>query len=192
MDAAIIDFGQEYNIDPGIVQAILCVENRDLKGLDYMDRPRIRFELHVFEGRHKASNYGEFFRIGPKRYFDHYYKLGNVESYVHSSQENEHVALSIARVLDDFAALESIGIGVGQIMGFNYASVGYESAYDMYFAAFDESNQYKMFTEFLKTKTGLIAALSSLDYTKITTIYNGTGNIEAYKKKLIECHNKFK
>lgn len=82
------------------------------------------------------------------------------------------------------AAYQSISMGTYQIMGFNHALCGHQSAKQM-FDAFCESETYQLsaFVAFLNKK-GLDKAIREGDFAKVEAIYNGGGLNGAYATKM--------
>ena len=73
------------------------------------------------------------------------------------------------------AAFESCSWGIGQIMGFNYASCGYNSAEEMVDAfSDDEDKQLEAMIMFVKNN-GIAEALKNHDWHTVARKYNGAG-----------------
>lgn len=96
------------------------------------------------------------------------------------------VSFRDALALNRKAALECSSWGYGQIMGFNHAVVGYESAEAMVEAfRLSVAAQIRAVMEFLINR-GLAAALRGLDAQRIAEVYNGSGYaVNAYDIKLM-------
>ena len=99
----------------------------------------------------------------------------------------EYMRLSIARSIDDSAALKSCSWGQFQIMGGHYADLGYPSVQDFVEQMqTSESLQLEAFIRFIEWKSGtidskkitLLDALRSQNWHAVFTLYNGT----AYKR----------
>lgn len=72
------------------------------------------------------------------------------------------------------AAFRSISSGVGQIMGENYAAMGFPSAESLYdFGLASEANQIDLMVRFIHTKPALVKAVHEDDVTGIAYYYNG-------------------
>jgi hypothetical protein len=105
-----------------------------------------------------------------------------------TGQDAEWAAFEIARNLDETAAMRSISMGASQIMGFNHATIGYDSARAMFdrFSA-DERFHVLGFFDFVKgagTTSAMLEALRRGDYERFATGYNGAGNAMAYAGKI--------
>lgn len=191
MESLVADFAQQYELDQKFLQSVLCVESSGARPFGYNNYPILRFELHEFARRasnqEDASKISYYFAFGKNKNLQHYYVFDNVYADIHSSQENEVIALTIARTINEKAALESTSYGVAQIMGFNHKRVGYASVKEMYEASFLPENQYRMFFNFITTNKSLLEAIKNQDIESFIKMYNGPGLIELYKKKFLRC-----
>jgi N-acetylmuramidase len=106
--------------------------------------------------------------------------------------QQEQARLHQAIALDRYAAFRSASWGKFQIMGFNYAMVGFNSANEFVEAMDkDERTQLLAFVEFVK-KSGLTAALRNHDWATFARGYNGAGYAQnAYDVKLASAYAKF-
>lgn len=97
----------------------------------------------------------------------------------YSSQNGEWERLQRAMTLDATCALLSASWGVFQVMGFNYAMMGYPDVQNMVSDfQISEQNQLAAECKLLMAQPKLMTALRSLDFENIARIYNGS----AYKK----------
>lgn len=81
--------------------------------------------------------------------------------------------------IDREHAIQSISIGIGQVMGENYKRLGYSSAVAMLQAATDSfDNQVEQMLKFIATDNRLVVAANNYDYETFGRIYNGPN----YKK----------
>lgn len=195
MQTLIYNFANENDLDADFLNAILCVETSGGSAFGYKHYPVMRFELNEFIKRvpeDLASQVPHYFGFGTKKNLHQYYIFGGIRTHIHSTQENEFIAFTIARTIDETSAFESTSYGVAQIMGFNYKRVGYLSAKEMYEAAFVEENQYKMFFAFLKSNSDLIKSVRDKDIDSFIKMYNGVGLESLYKNKFNNCMDKIK
>lgn len=192
---------REVRIEPGAGVAVLCVESSG-KGFGADGRLKIRFENHIFWqrwGRSSEQNTKVFerhFRFdAQKKWQKHEFRTaGEPWTPVHRSQSSEWEALAVARVLDETQALCSISMGAPQLMGFNYASAGYQTVEEM-FAAFchpqsGERDQILGLFDFIKgpgEASPMIAALQRRDFVAFAGRYNGPGQAIVYAER-IEKH----
>lgn len=103
-----------------------------------------------------------------------------------------YALLERAIKLNRDAAFQSISIGTYQIMGFNHAICGHQTAEGM-FNAFCESELYQLsaLAGFLTNK-GLLPAIRARDFAKVETIYNGGGLKGAYAKHMRQESDKLR
>lgn len=94
-------------------------------------------------------------------------------------QEAEWVAFNDAFKLNPNAALESTSIGMMQVMGFHWQSLGFKSCGEMWdYAKKSEKNQVEIAIRFIKLRPILDKALKTRNWATFAYYYNGTG----YKK----------
>jgi hypothetical protein len=166
--------------------AVLQIESGG-RGFASDGRMMIRFENHVFYDQWGQANPGRFnqhFKFDPvRRWTGHQFRKSATGAWQsqHSGQGNEHEVLEFARGLDDSAALQSISMGIAQIMGFHYRSQGFSSPREMFdtFSGAIRPQLDGMFT-FIENKRICIEGLREGDYTKFATGYNGAGKAAQY------------
>ena len=142
-------------VEEAVLAAVLIAESSGT-GYGNDGKLKIRFEPHIFEGY-----------------------TGKSVADTHSNQAAEYAAFENARKLDENAAYLSISMGAAQIMGFNHASVGYETPRAM-FEAFSgsEEKQLQGLFGFVASHPNLIKAAKAHDWASFAKGYNGPG----YKK----------
>lgn len=164
---------KEYGVDARALAAVFKVESGG-RGFE-RGRLMIRFEPRVFKGlsggkivllpgMSAATDKEGFKRRG--------------------GQDDEWAALAKAsQVGGEEIALQSTSFGLPQIMGFNYAMLGYTSAKEL-FEAFKtgEEEQKVAVLRFLKRKK-LIEAINHQEWAKVERSYNGRSD-GVYAKKL--------
>lgn len=170
----------ETEADPAALWAILAVETR---GFGYLPdrRPQILFERHVF---HKRTG-GRFSAGHPD--------ISNAVAGGYKGGALEYPRLKQAMALDRDAALESASWGLGQVMGFNAASIGYASAQEMVDAFKDgEDAQLAGCVDFITGKPALKKAFKERDWAKVAFFYNGkTFAKNAYDVKLANFYAQY-
>ena len=90
---------------------------------------------------------------------------------------------------DENAAYESISMGMGQIMGFNYADAGYNSAKEMYddFSTGNEEQIRGMVTFISNYNNGkALQALQDGNLESFISQYNGSGMVDTYKNSMLQ------
>ena len=171
-------------VDPNVLASVIIVES---SGSGFVDgKLKIRFENHIFVDR---AGYSDLFAYNSnKRWTGHKYKENSNDSWanVHTGhQKSEYAAFEFAKTLDPEAAYQSISMGMGQIMGFNYKAAGYNSAKEM-FDDFNEghSQQINGMVTFIENYNGgkALSALQNSDYRTFVRYYNGSGQVDAYTK----------
>jgi uncharacterized protein YgiM (DUF1202 family) len=177
-----------HGIDVGCAVAVLCVESAG-KGFEQnnADRMIIRFENHKFWsfwGKRQAEKFSQHFRYSSAEpWKGHQWRSAATDPWedFHGSQAAEWNVLEFARGLDDTAALKSISMGAPQIMGFNFASMGFASVQDM-FEKFSKDIRYHIigFFDFLAATKPMLGALKEHDFAGFATLYNGLGQAQKY------------
>jgi hypothetical protein len=184
----------ETGISPASAVGVLCVESNG-QGMTDSGRLIIRFENHVFWDRWGKPHEDAFrahFTFDPvKRWTKQRYRTGPSAAWKTShgvGQDAEWEAFGIARRLDESAAMQSISMGAPQIMGFNHATIGYDSAREMFdrFAA-DERYHILGLFDFVKgggSTSRMLEALRREQFDQFATYYNGNGQAAAYGAKI--------
>jgi len=177
----------KIGIDPAVAVAVVSVESGG-RGVGPDGRMIIRFENHVFWslwGKANPDAYNALFAFNPppgKSYQGHKYRANPNAPWqdVHASQASEWDAFRIASNLNANAARQSISMGLAQIMGFNFKTVGYDSVEAMFEAyAADERWQLLGLFSYIVSR-GLVARLQQGDYVGFALGYNGKGQEQFY------------
>ena len=153
----------------------------------------IRFEVHIFWSRWGQNNpdafnqYFTFDRSSPANGWKGHMFRPNASSPwqgFHGNQALEYQVLTIARALDDTAALSSISMGAPQVMGFNFRRLGYDSVQSMFYQFSRSANAQLLamfdFVRGTSSSSPAIDALKNRDYLTFANIYNGPANAQAY------------
>ena len=157
----------------------------------------IRFENHVFFDRWGKANpdvFARHFRFdAAARWKGHEFRPSTDQPWraCHGKQAGEWEVFSFAEGLDRRAARMSISMGLPQVMGFNFAALGFPGVDEM-FAAFSdpaagERAQVVGMFDFVKgprTTSPMLEALRARDWVAFAKRYNGTGQAEAYGARL--------
>ena len=171
-------------IDPNVALAILDVE---AGGEGFVDgKLTIRFEAHIFQRElRNEARFRQAFQIAddkpwanPQWMKDSTGDLAQIHT---GNQRTEYRALELASQIDAEAAYRSISMGIAQIMGFNHARAGYESAEAMY-ADFSKSEAAQVlgFFNFVQSDPVLIRAIRERNWRGIARLYNGAGGVDVY------------
>ena len=181
---------QRLQIDPTLAAALLAAESSG-RGYGPDGRLLIRFENHIFYdqwGKNNQAQFFTYFRFDPnQRWLGHQWRAdpnGQWQELHSGSQAIEWQALTVARQLDEMSALQSISMGLAQIMGFNFSMIGYGSAQAM-FHAFQASaaDQIEGFFRFIEARR-LVDAVRTGDLRAFAVGYNGTGQADYYAQVL--------
>lgn len=160
--------------------SIYAINEVESKGKGFLDngKPVILFERHIMHRqlakvRHEGDDPAEL-----KRHADQLAAVNpalvNPKSGGYSGGTAEHQRLSMARLIDDTAALESASWGAFQIMGFQWQRLGYTSVQDFVAAmSAGESQQFDAFTRFIETDPVLHKALKARKWAEFAKLYNG-------------------
>ena len=91
-------------------------------------------------------------------------------------QSKEWEAFNNAFSINPDSAMQSTSIGLGQIMGFHYARLGYKTVGEMWDDAKKGlDRQIWQICKFIATDIKLQSALKAKDWDGVATIYNGSG-----------------
>lgn len=192
------------NIEPGVAVATLAIESGG-QAFGPDGRMIIRFENHVFYsqwGKNNQSKFGQHFAYNAgQTWTGHKWRPTPNEAWrpsnladFHGVQSREWDVLNFARTLDDTAAKMSISMGAPQIMGFNYALIGFASVQDM-FNAFraGERDQVIGFFDFVQNvSANAVKALQARDFKTFATYYNGSGQAVMYGNLIKASYDAFK
>jgi hypothetical protein len=180
-------------IDPAAAVAVLAVEAGG-RCFAADGRMIIRFENHLFHdqwGKKNPETFRKHFSFqADKRWTEHRWRPAANQPWreFHGSQDGEWQAFSFARSLDDTAAKLSISMGGPQIVGFNYATLGFESVHQMYDAfSAGERQQIIGFFDFVQgtgTTSRRVLALQQKDFTTFASLYNGPGQAAKYGSQI--------
>ena len=188
-------------ISPAAAVGVLCVESSG-QGMTDDGQLIIRFENHVFWDqwgkRHESDFRAHFAFDSAKRWTKQRYRASEADAWQTShgvGQRAEWEAFTIARALDESAAMQSISMGAPQIMGFNHAAIGYDSARAMFdrFVA-DERYHILGLFDFVKgggTTSRMLEALRREQFDQFATYYNGNGQAAAYGARIRSAASAF-
>ncbi|MEJ2735421.1 MAG: N-acetylmuramidase domain-containing protein, partial [Anaerolineae bacterium] len=148
----LIQVADLLGLDLAVATAVLSAQaNR--RGVARNGRLVIRFENHIFYekwGQHNEEAFRQHFRFGASRpWTKHQWRPHPDDDWrdCHRNQRAEWEVFDFACTLDETAAKLSVGQGLAQMMGFNYASIGYESVGHM-FDALSSGERYQVLAIF--------------------------------------------
>ena len=177
------------DIDPGSALAVLVVESSG-NGFSADGRMIIRFENHKFRkyyGKKHPDTFKAHFKYDPNaRWKGHQFRKSATGRWkkFHGRQSREWEVFDFARGLNASAAMLSISMGLPQIMGFNYATIGYESITEM-FDNFSSDIRFHIlglfdFVRGSGNTSPMLQALQTGNYEQFASRYNGPGQAAKY------------
>jgi len=177
----------ELGIEPAALKAIHEVECRG-SGFNADNTPVILFERHVMRQRLIA---GKLFSIAEKMEVKQP-NLCSKTSGGYGLYSAQHGRLAAAAEYHRESALESCSWGIGQVMGYHWKSLGYESLQAFVNAMYkDEASQLDAMCRYIKVN-GLINALKNKDWKAFARGYNGPAFAKnSYDVKLANAYKKF-
>ncbi|PJX25081.1 hypothetical protein CAP50_05885 [Psychrobacter sp. L7] len=185
--ADIIIAAKGLGVEPATLKAVIDIEARS-SGFDDQGRPTILFE------RHKMWKY-----LGEANYFTKRDQLNALFPDICSDKAGgynvrpQYEKLAIAESLHWEAAHMSASWGLGQIMGFNYESLGYPSLKAFIDAMYEsEAKQLDAMCRYIKVNY-LVDELQRHDWAGFAKGYNGINYaINKYDQKLAAAYAKAK
>ena len=164
--------GRQHDLDPAIIRAVFEVESggRSFRSDRSLER---RFEPHHFPARHwPRLGFSVAKGQAPWR----------ASLTIRTAERDRMFATAVA--IDPEAAMTATSWGALQVMGFNAEACGYATAGAMVHAlAQDEAAHLAAFLR-LVTSWGLITVLRAHDWVRFAARYNGSGQAEAYARKI--------
>ena len=183
------DLANKHGIEYASLKAVVEVE---ASGKGFIgDVPKILYEPHIMYRLLTKKNYitirNNLMKAHPNLCYPRW------GTYKYGAESIQHKRLEIASQFNRDTALESCSWGLGQVMGFHWKSLGYESLQafinDMYES---EAKQLEAMIRFIKVN-GLLLALKNKDWVKFARGYNGSGYAKnKYHIKLANAYNKYK
>jgi len=179
----------EVDIDPGAALAVLVVESSG-NGFSSDGHMIIRFENHKFlkyYGKKHPDIFKSHFKYDQnKRWQGHQFRkspTGHWKSF-HGKQSREWEVFNFARELNPPAAMLSISMGLPQIMGFNYAAIGYDSVGEMFDSLSNDVRFHILgLFDFIRGSgniSPMLQALQNGNFEQFASRYNGPGQAAKY------------
>lgn len=183
------DLANKHDIEYAGLKAVVEVE---ASGKGFIgDVPKILYEPHIMHRLLTKKNYitirNNLMKAHPNLCYPRW------GTYRYGAESIQHKRLEIASQFNRDTALESCSWGLGQVMGFHWKSLGYESLQafinDMYES---EAKQLEAMIRFIRVN-GLLLALKNKDWIKFARGYNGSGYAKnKYHIKLANAYAKYK
>ena len=187
------ELADQLHIDPGVAVAVLMAES---KGEPFGNDGRmvIRFENHLFYhywGKSNSERFDQHFdysRSPSESWKNHRWRPDANSEWrtFHGNQQAEWEVFTLARQLDESAAMKSISMGAPQIMGFNHQTIGYATVQEM-FNEFRNSvkAQIESLFRFMQSHN-VLDAVRNGDLRRFAEVYNGSGQAELYESIMRE------
>lgn len=183
------DLANKHGIEYASLKAVVEVEASGKGFID--DVPKILYEPHIMYRLLTKKNYitirNNLMKAHPNLCYPRW------GTYKYGAESIQHRRLEIASQFNRDTALESCSWGLGQVMGFHWKSLGYESLQDFINDMYEsESKQLEAMIRFIKVN-GLLLALKDKDWVKFARGYNGSGYAKnKYHIKLANAYAKYK
>ena len=175
-DIDLPEIGSLIGVGEDEIHALLDTESSG-HGFDPQGRPKMLFEPHIFYRHLVGDKLNQAVAAGLA------YQNWGEQPYPSDSYPRLLAAIAI----DETAALMSASWGLGQILGLNYATVGYSTPQAMVTAFCDsERMQLKAIVDFLKSNH-LDGALRSHDWAAVAAGYEGPGYAKTHYDKKLEA-----
>lgn len=179
---ALLAIADALTLEPAVVVAIVASLS-DRRGLGPDGRLLIRFEPPIFYekwGRTHSDAFDDAFQFDSAQpHQGHRWRSSAVEPWqeCHTNQQSEWAAFTQARIWDETAAKLSVRMGLVEIMGFNYAMLGYQSVDEM-LAAFATHERFQLFAlfDFIAGESGnsrRLNALQAQDFDTFAALHYG-------------------
>lgn len=178
---------KNLQIETAALRAVIEVECKS-SGFNKDGSPVILFERHIMRRRlienKKSKIADEMMRKRPD--------LCSKTSGGYGLESVQHLKLQDAVKFDRVSALESCSWGLGQVMGYHWYTLGYESIQDFINAMYkNEAHQLDAMCRYIKVNN-LINALKNKDWKAFANGYNGPNyKANSYDIKLANAYKRF-
>lgn len=182
----------QVGISPSNAAAVIFVESNGAAfGPD--NKMTIRFEacdFYNFWGKYHEKEFNDHFYCSKDtiEQIDDKYRNSSNEQFInyHDNHNREWKAFQIARNLNETAAINSISMGLSQVMGFNYHKLGYSSVKEMFDklsnSVKDQIDSFFSITTYKDNndEPSCLNKLKTDDYVAFAGCYNGSGHDKEY------------
>jgi len=194
----IYEKASEIEVSPASIAAVIYVESAG-QAFGEDGRMTIKFEPCVFYDMWGSNHTEEFSQYFECNRPNDRFRESAAENFteLHGDHFREWTAFSLARTLNEDAAMESISMGVAQIMGFNYHTIGYSSANEM-LNALSNSTKSQLDALFMAlsyrdaTGKSCLDPLKVEDYVSFANCYNGEGRDQEYGSRISQAAESYK
>lgn len=160
---------EEASLDTSVVLAMVDKESsgKVTWNIDGQQLPAIRPETHKFYAFLEGDKRAEAVRQGLAAK-----KRGAIP--IPGNYKARYEFFDRMRKIDNRAALMSISMGLGQVMGFNYKQLGFATVDQMWQQANGGlAGQVNLLIRYIKSLPALVRAVNNRDYATIGKLYNG-------------------
>lgn len=172
---------EAFGLTPAMVGAIYEVESKGRGMSQATGLPVILYEPHVFSRLTKRQFDGSHPEISYPKWKTLPYP---------ATQTRRYDQMLAACALAPSEAFQSASWGLGQVMGFNYRTCGFDDIWSFVRAmASGEPAQLKAMLAFIKSN-GLVPAIIRKDWKAVARAYNGDGQVALYSRRLAEAYAK--
>lgn len=187
-DAQIREQASKLGVEAAALKAVIEVEAKS-SGFNQDGTPVILYERHKFYEGLQAINW----ITKSKEWFKQYPDLCNPSPGGYGKYSEQHGKLARASKLNREVALESCSWGLGQVMGYHWKSLCYESLQSFINAMYkDEASQLDAMCRYISVNN-LVNAAKSKDWKAFARGYNGKNYaINSYDTKLATAYAKWK
>jgi 3D (Asp-Asp-Asp) domain-containing protein len=194
----IYEKASEIEVSPASIAAVIYVESAG-QAFGEDGRMTIKFEPCVFYDMWGSNHTEEFSQYFECNRPNDRFRQSAAENFteLHGDHFREWTAFSLARTLNEDAAMKSISMGVAQIMGFNYHAIGYSSANEM-LNALSNSTKSQLDALFMAlsyrdaTGKSCLDPLKVEDYVSFANCYNGEGRDQEYGSRISQAAESYK
>jgi hypothetical protein len=170
-------------VEAAAIHAVAAVESGGRTGFDDQNRPKIRFETHVFSDK----SGGAFDDSHPELTAAYGTRL-----YYASVNKDQWEVINAAFALDQDAAVMAASWGMFQVMGFNYEGGGWTTLREFVEDMFrSEAQHLRAFLGFCRAN-GLVGYLQSHNWAAFARGYNGPSYADnAYDTQLADAYARY-
>ena len=186
-DAQIREQASKLGVEAAALKAVIEVEAKS-SGFNSDGTPVILYERHKFYQGLRAINW----KAKAAEWYKAYPDICNPNWGGYGKSSEQHSKLERAAALNREVALESTSWGLGQVMGFNWKSLGYPSLQAFINAMYkDEISQLDAMCRFIKVN-GLLRHIKSKNWAAFAEAYNGPDyKRNSYDTKLAAAYEKY-
>lgn len=185
------DYAKDISVEPAALKAVYTVESKG-DGFYPSGRCVILFEGHIFYRLYERKYGTTKVQSLARQYPSLVYKSWTSKYYY--GGDREHQRLEAAKRIDANIAIQSTSWGLFQVMGFNYATAGFNSPEDYVDAMNDsEFEQFNAGCAFISSNKSMLSALQSKNWPAFAKLYNGPAYAQnSYDSKLNRAYNNYR